>query len=57
MIVGFIVTCDSCNETEHVLMERMNYTIDGDALEVLDRWVCDKCIAKEQGAVNAENIA
>jgi hypothetical protein len=50
MIVGFVVTCDVCGETGAVSLsdKTMKSSISGDILSVIDRWVCDECIAKDE---------
>jgi hypothetical protein len=50
MIIGVVVECDVCGKKGKVNIGKVRYRIDGDTIELLDRWVCDACIKKLKGA-------
>lgn len=45
MIIGFVVKCDRCGVSMLAKMNEMSFTIGGDRMDVLDRYVCRTCIA------------
>jgi hypothetical protein len=50
MIVGIVVECDVCGKKVSVNIGKVRYTVNGDTMEILDRWVCDECVKKMKGA-------
>lgn len=50
MIIALIVKCDECGAHTHLRLEEMSHTIVGDRLDILDRYVCDRCIQRQSMA-------
>ncbi len=48
MIIGFVVKCDRCSVSMLAKLNEMSFTTSGDRMDVLDRYVCDDCIAKHE---------
>ncbi len=48
MIEGMIVRCDICGDIKTLKLDEVDRKIIGDTIQILDRYVCNECIARSK---------